>query len=319
MKRFYAKAALSAALLGGLAATGQAGPLFGQSSNSNCPCNSPYAAHPVVQEIVPVAVSPTYGQITADTLPIATTEAEATGATMLPQASISLHADSPAIEASNGIPSVRLANSRGLVLNFDVKGVGTSGVGNVELWYTRNGQVWQKYQAGAQTQSPFAIEVPEDGLYGFSAVAVSGVGISKTRPQPGDVPQVWIEVDTTKPDVRILGTQAGVDEEGRTLVVRWSATDKNLGARPITLYYAGQGQSTWTPFATNLPNTGHFTWRLSPGLPPQVLVRVEATDRVGNCGADQTNMPSPIDLARPAAVITGIGRNGVIQASGTNP
>ncbi|HZU38309.1 MAG TPA: hypothetical protein VFA18_20460, partial [Gemmataceae bacterium] len=124
---------------------------------------------------------------------------------------------------------------------------------------------------------------------------------------------VWVEVDTTKPDVHILGTQAGVDQNGRTLTVRWSATDKNFGDRPITLYYAGAGQATWTPFATNVPNTGHFTWRLAPGLPAQVLMRVEATDRVGNTGADQTTMPSPIDLARPSAVITAVGGNGTFQ------
>src|SRR5262245_18086627 len=37
-------------------------------------------------------------------------------------------------------PSVQLVNCRSLVIDFELKGLGPSGVGGVELWYTRNGQ-----------------------------------------------------------------------------------------------------------------------------------------------------------------------------------
>lgn len=316
MKRISVRVALTAALVGGVTGVGQARPLFGRSSTptSTCPCASPYNAQQTAPTLVPVAAGPVYGQGEAETIPTTFDGTVVDASGTLP-ASVAIRAGGSFADNGAGIPNVRLVNSRSLVLTFDVQGAGSSGVGNVELWYTRNGQQWQRYQAGSQTQSPFAIDVPEDGLYGFSAVAVSGVGMVRHRPQPGDMPQVWVEVDTTKPDVHILGTQAGADDAGRTLTIRWSATDKNLGARPITLYYAGAGQMTWAPFATNLPNTGHFTWQLAPGLPAQVLVRIEATDRVGNTGVDQTNMPSPVDLARPAALITNVGGNGVIQTT----
>src|SRR5262249_32594899 len=149
-----------------------------------------------------------------------------------------------------------------------LKGMGPSGIGAVELWYTRNGQIWYKYNGeGTQTQSPFIVEVAEDGLYGFTVVACNGVGIGKRAPQPGDAPQIWVDVDTTKPEVHLLITQAGADETGRTLTLRWTALDRNLVARPITLSYAERPQGPWIPFATNLENQGEYTWHISSGLP----------------------------------------------------
>src|SRR5262249_43710901 len=152
-------------------------------------------------------------------------------------------------------PSVQMVNSRSLVIDFELKGLGPSGVGEVELWYTRNGQTWRKFSGAAQSQSPFTVEVTEDGVYGFTVVASNGMGFGKTPPQPGDVPQVWVDVDTTKPEVHLQSTQAGVDASGRTLTLRWAATDRNLVTRPITLSYAENAQGPWIPFATNLDNS----------------------------------------------------------------
>jgi hypothetical protein len=211
------------------------------------------------------------------------------------------------------IPGVQLVNSKHLIIAFDVKGTGPSGLGTVELWYTLNGQTWRKYAGGAQSQSPFVVDVADDGLYGFTVVAKNGVGLGKMPPVPGEPPQVWVEVDTARPEVHLLGTHAGIDATGRTLSLRWTATDKNLVSHPITLSYAERAEGPWMPFATNVENCGHYTWHMSPGLPNQVLLKIEATDRVGNIGADQTAMPAPVDLARPEATITGVTRNGVIQ------
>jgi hypothetical protein len=69
------------------------------------------------------------------------------------------------------------------------------------------------------------------------------------------------------------------------------------------------------PCATNLANTGQYVWHLSDGLPARLMVRAEATDRVGNTGGDQATLPAPIDLSRPEAAITHVGRNGAAQAS----
>src|SRR5262249_33188406 len=96
-------------------------------------------------------------------------------------------------------PNVRMVNSRSLVIEFEVKDMGPSGIGTVELWYTRDGQTWAKSPGMPQRQSPFVLDVSEDGLYGFSVVASNGMGIGKTMPLPGGVPQMWGDVDTTQP------------------------------------------------------------------------------------------------------------------------
>lgn len=217
---------------------------------------------------------------------------------------------------SQPMPRVHQVNSRNLLIDFALKGIGASGVGNVELWYTRNGQSWGKYPGGRQTMSPFVVTTTEDGLYGFTVVACDGLGVSKTHPQPGDPPHTWVDVDTSKPEVRLLNTEAGVDESGRTLTLHWSVLDRNLVGRPITLSYADHANGTWIPFATNLENNGYYTWRMSPGLPGRVLVRVAATDRAGNIGQDQSTMPAPVDSSMPTATIRNITRNGVIVPVG---
>ena len=51
---------------------------------------------------------------------------------------------------------------------------------------------------------------------------------------------------------------------------------------------------------------------MSPGVPPRVLVRVQATDRVGNIGEDEMQVPAPVDLIRPSATIKHVTRNGLI-------
>lgn len=214
--------------------------------------------------------------------------------------------------AGQGVPSAQLINSRNLVIDFELKGLGPSGIGTVELWYTRNGQTWRKFAGLPQTQSPFVLDVTEDGLFGFSVVAKNGMGIGKSPPQPGDAPQVWVDVDTTKPEVHLVSTEAGVDESGRTLTLHWTATDRNLVPRPITLSYAERPEGPWVPFVTNLENSGVYTWHMSPGLPSRVLVRVEAVDRIGNLSEDRSMMPSPLDLTRPSVTIRNVSRNGVI-------
>jgi len=210
-------------------------------------------------------------------------------------------------------PSVQMVNSRSLVIDFEVKDMGPSGVGVVELWYTRDGQTWARSPGAPQKQSPFVLDVSDDGLYGFTVVASNGMGIGKTTPLPGDVPQMWVDVDTTNPAIRLNSTKAGADENGRTLTLHWVANDRNLVPRPITLFYAESSDGPWIPFATNVENTGSYTWHMSPGVPPRVLVRVQATDRVGNIGEDETTVPSPIDLSRPTATIRNVTRNGTLE------
>jgi len=218
-----------------------------------------------------------------------------------------------------GIPrtaesNVKLVNSKRFGLNYDIKDKGPSGVSAVELWYTQDpaGRSWQKYREeevkdGMPPQSPFQVEVNGEGIYGFTMVVRSGVGLLGERPpQAGDQPQVWVEVDLTKPAVRLGAVEVGRGIDAGRLTIQWTAADKNLSKQPITLSYAERTEGPWKTILANLENSGRYTWQMPADVPYKFLVRVQATDRAGNVGFDETPKPIIVDLSQPKGVILNV-------------
>src|SRR5262249_54780236 len=158
---------------------------------------------------------------------------------------------------------------------------------------------WERYGDDPKKSPPFNATLPGEGVYGLTLVVKSGVGLGDKPPQAGDPPQMWIEVDLTKPVVQILNTEAAKVQGGETLTITWKADDKNMAAQPITLYYAEQADGAWTPIAGGLENTGRYIWRVPQGTPFRFFVRVEAIDRGGNVGRAETKQPVVVDLAQP--------------------
>jgi hypothetical protein len=213
----------------------------------------------------------------------------------------------PASAAATGGPAVRMVNSKRVSLDYDIDELPPSGISVVELWYTQDGRSWQKYteerfDAGRVWQrKPFVFDINEEGVYGFTLLARSGVDLGPRPPQVGDPPHVWIEVDLTKPVVQLLNVDVGRNQELGNLTVTWRATDKNLTRQPITLSYAERPEGPWTPIATNLENTGRYVWRMPvQGVPLRFLVRVEAVDKAGNVAAVETTQPVIADLKIPS-------------------
>jgi hypothetical protein len=212
--------------------------------------------------------------------------------------------------------NVRMVNSKRISINYDVKEVGKSGVAIIELWYTRNGgSNWQKYAEQADPKAPYVytVEVSEEGLYGFTLVARNRAGFGESPPRAGDPPQVWVEVDLTKPVVRMLAPEVGRGADLGTLTINYSATDKNLAQRPITLSYAEKLEGPWVEIVRGEENTGRFVWRMPESVPYQFYVRVEAADRAGNVGAAETGKAVIVDLSQPKVQVISIG------AAGSNP
>jgi hypothetical protein len=216
-------------------------------------------------------------------------------------------------------PPVQIVNSKQISLNYKIEDAGPSGVSKVELWYTRDTRkTWQRYRSedikeiDLQQQRQFQFEVEGEGLYGFTLLVSSGVGLSERPPQVGDVPQAWVEVDLTKPVVRNVTAEVGRSPEARTLTIQWVATDKNLGPYPISLSYAEQSEGPWTAMVEpKLENTGRYVWSIPPtGVPWRFFVRVEATDRAGNTGSAQTANPVLVDLNKPKAQILRVEPSG---------
>jgi hypothetical protein len=208
---------------------------------------------------------------------------------------------SPAANAN-----ARLVNSKRIRLNYNVEGEGKSGISVVELWLTRDGRSWQKVLEHKQKQPPFEYDVDGEGLYGFTLVVRSGVGLGDRPPQAGDPPQVWVEVDLTKPSVQLYPPEVGRGADLGKLTISWRASDKNLRQQPITISYAERKDGPWTPIESNLENTGRYVWRMKEDIPYQFFIRVEAADRAGNVGSAETEKEVVVDLAQPKGQILGV-------------
>jgi hypothetical protein len=205
---------------------------------------------------------------------------------------------------------VRMVNTKRVNLNYEVKDVGPSGISGVELWYTQDGRNWKKHEGPAQWQPPFVVELPEEGLYGLTLLARNGAGGGKDPPRPGDQPQVWVEVDLTKPIVAPPGAQVQSTAGAQVLTLRWTSSDKNLALKPITIACAEQAEGPWTPIATGVENTGHFTWPMPSTVPRRFHVRVEATDLAGNVGMAQAPAPINLDSSPPTVSILAVEPSG---------
>jgi hypothetical protein len=217
-----------------------------------------------------------------------------------------LHSVAPEKPKNGSGPVVRLVNQKRITLNYQVREVGPSGVSGVELWYTRDGKSWKRDETGVETKPPYIIEVSEEGLYGFTLIAKNGIGLSNDPPKSGDAPQVWVEVDLTKPAISLTDVRATADSKGPALTIGWKASDKNMTNQPITISYAEKESGPWQPIVSHLDNTGKYVWPLRAGLPGKIFVQVEARDLAGNMGAAKTNAPVQIDLTRPVVQITDV-------------
>ena len=213
--------------------------------------------------------------------------------------------DAGASSSSRTAPGKLWVNSTKIKLNYEVKDTGPSGVRTVELWYTRDGRTWDKYEE-REHKPPYIFEVHEEGVYGFTLIARSGVGLSENPPRSGDAPQVWVEVDLQKPIVHWVTAEVGRGSESGWLTISWKATDKNLGREPIGISYAKDRQGSWTPIASRIENTGRYRWQMPEGVPYSFFVRVEATDQAGNEAVLVTPQPILVDLAKPKGVILNV-------------
>ena len=215
-------------------------------------------------------------------------------------------ADSKTVKV--GTPLMRLVNTKRITLNFEVKDIGPSGLANVELWYTQNCRDWKKYDAPTNSKA-YVVEVDEEGMYGFTLVARSGVGLSKEAPQPGDQPQVWTIVDLTAPDLKLIEATPAIDGKQQQVTFVWKASDKNFSRSPISLSYAEKEAGPWHVIAANLENTGKYVWQMPAGTPPKIIVRVEATDLAGNVSRAQSDKPLLLDNKTPSVSITNVEAN----------
>ncbi|MHB1422221.1 MAG: hypothetical protein ACYC3I_03280 [Gemmataceae bacterium] len=184
---------------------------------------------------------------------------------------------------------LRLINSKRLTFHYQIKDAASTDVSQVEMWGTTDMRNWKKIDVVKRSPTSLAVDVKEEGLYGFTMFARNKDESAKVLgPLPGAPPQVWVAVDLTKPVVQLLGAELNVLTQSPALVIRWNAQDRNFGPRPITLLYAERPEGPWLPIAANVENSGHYEWTMPPHVPASLYVRVQAADMMGNLGLAQT-------------------------------
>ena len=199
----------------------------------------------------------------------------------------------------------RFLTSHRFQVGYKVEDVGPSGIAAVELFITEDhGRKWWKYGDDPDLKSPFDIEVPRDGEYGFAIRVRSGAGLSMDPPAPGEVPAIVITVDQTAPTVELLPVQQGHGASFNKLLIRWRVTEEHPSEKSVSLYYASSRTGPWEPISGwREDRNGEYEWTVGPGAPVQFYLRVMVRDAAGNIGKADTAQPIIVDLSRPTAQI----------------
>lgn len=198
----------------------------------------------------------------------------------------------------------RMVNSRRFQLEYDVESVGPSGIAQVELWATLDGgHTWASFGKDPGRRSPMVVTVNEEGLYGFRVAVRSGAGLGGDPPKSGDTPDLWVAVDLSKPNCRIVSAEQTTGDQAGQLLIRWEASDRWLSPRPVTLFYSESRDGPWTEIAANLENTGQYAWAVDGRVPGKIYLRLEVRDEAGNLGIFETRDPIPLDQLRPSVKI----------------
>ncbi|QDT37972.1 hypothetical protein [Stratiformator vulcanicus] len=199
---------------------------------------------------------------------------------------------------------VRTVGTKQFTIDYQIDDVGPSGIGAVEFFVTQDeGRTWFRYGVDEDRESPFEVEVPSEGAYGFSIRVRSGVGLVDSPPQPGEDPDIAIVVDLTGPKADLFAPEQGRGKNFGRVLLRWTVDDPNPTQKCVSLAYSASPEGPWEPITPWMEDRGGYLWELGTGLPERVFVRLNARDRAGNVTRVVTPEPLTIDLSRPKATI----------------
>jgi hypothetical protein len=219
------------------------------------------------------------------------------------------------------LPPAQVINVASFKLAYEVEDRGASGVAKAEIWVTRDeGRTWSKWNEIEKPESPLTIDLTRkgiekvEGVYGIKVVLQSGAGLSREAPKNGEAPDLRVDVDVTAPTLTIFEPVPDATQRD-TMVLRWTATDRNLASEPITLEWSESAKGPWYPIASaegigassgvpkRLANTGSYGWKLPSNFPThKVYLKATARDIAGNISEVVSTKPILVDLNKPAAV-----------------
>jgi hypothetical protein len=203
--------------------------------------------------------------------------------------------------------SIQMIASKRFRLNYAIDAIDPSGVARVDLWMTRDGgATWKSWGHDPDNQSPFPVEVEEEGRYGFRIVIHSQDGLTGRGPSRGDSPDINVQVDTQAPLTQIVSVPYGRASEAGRLIVNYRVNDPHLTLRPISLFFATNPQGPWTPIDEGLRNDGRYVWKPTANVPDRVFLRLDALDRAGNRGTHSLSQAIDISGLVPRGTIQGV-------------
>lgn len=209
----------------------------------------------------------------------------------------------PPVDASG----TRWVNSLTFDVDYDLQTVGPWGVSKVEIFATRDGGAsWVSFGADPDNRSPMRVAVPAAGLYGFRLVVNGANGAPAPTPNAGDQPELVIGVDMTEPTAELQPAELGQGNLADHLIIRWSATDENLDARPVGLFFATSPEGPWSTVATDIDNNGQYAWRLLQQVPDRLFLRLEVRDKAGNVAIRQSPAPVALNLPQPTGKLRSV-------------
>lgn len=201
----------------------------------------------------------------------------------------------------------QMTKARRFQLAYDVNSVGPSGLARVSLWSTRDqGDTWTLFATDDDRTSPIDVNVPTDGVYGFVIVLEAGNGLTNDPPKAGDMADVWVGVDTSKPTGEITSAPYGVGPYAGHLTVKYQASDELLADKPITISFAERPEGPWTIIAAGLENTGEYQWRLDARVPRYIFLKLNVRDAAGNLAEHVLTRPVSVDGLAPKGKVTGL-------------
>lgn len=211
--------------------------------------------------------------------------------------------------ARTGSVRRRVLNDRKFQIGYRLHGESGTGALAVDLYITDDGgATWYRYGPDSDKRSPVEVDVPRDGVYGFTLGFRDEARPATDAPQNGDPPSMEVVVDTVPPTIELGRTERGRAANASKLRLSWTYADGLPALRPIMLFYSPTGQAPWTPIVEEpLENTGSYTWSVGPEVPGRIFLRIEARDEAGNETASET--PQPVYVNPPQSTARALGRN----------
>jgi hypothetical protein len=200
-----------------------------------------------------------------------------------------------------------MVNQTTFEMAYDIAAVGPEGLAKVELWGTKDGgRTWHLATVDNDRMSPAIVTAQGQGWYGFRIVIESGFGLRTPQPQPGELPEVWVVVDTTSPVAKLSIEEPHSESRPGVLPITWEADDESLAPRPISLWFRPESSESWTTLAAGVENTGRYDWQIDRRSPEKVFIRLEVRDEAGNITTVETPSPTSMAHLRPQGRIINV-------------